>query len=405
MIAVLCLVRVDAVGRKKTVAECGKAPPLAKRGACAWDEAQRGRLEHNVRLVVHAVDDTTNRVYERAVRAFLLDVKRHNLSFGTYEERDGTLAEYLSDMCYVKNQPFSKASALFNGFMHIFEDHRNRLPVSSRALKSWLRMGFQNEGAPVPFEAVGLLLVDLFTEGKLYEGGAVLLQLDGWLREQDWGMLRASDVAESPSGEMALTLGRRERGEKVKTGSNQGVVISWPVTKAVMRAFKRWVELDELIFPMTQDKFRKAWHRALQRAGLPCFGPPHALRHAGASAYIAGGGCLESARRKGRWQTTAALQRYTKVHVLVGQRSRMAAEQLDRGAAFWKRPAEALQEAILASPAADSDLGRALLHELCDAYDSEVALGAVPSAEALPAGRPSTAGRARGRRAVVAERR
>ena len=40
----------------------------------------------------------------------------------------------------------------------------------TRALKSWLRMGFQNEGAPVPFEAVGLVLIDLFSDGKLYEG-------------------------------------------------------------------------------------------------------------------------------------------------------------------------------------------------------------------------------------------
>ena len=94
-------------------------------------------------------------------------------------------------MCYVMQLPFSRGSALFNGFMRIFEDHRNRLPVAARALKSWSRMGFQKEGAPVPFEAVGSVLYDLFEHGQLYEGAAVLLQLDGWLREQDWGLLRA----------------------------------------------------------------------------------------------------------------------------------------------------------------------------------------------------------------------
>ena len=262
MILLMCVMHVDAVGRKKGTDTIGVPPPLAKRGALAWEEAQSGRLHHNVRLVVHAVDDSTNKVYEKAVRTFLVDVKRHQLAFSTYEQRDLALAEYLSDMCYVKKESFGKASALFNGFMHIFEDHRNRLPISARALKSWLRMGFQNEGAPVPFEAVALVLLDLFSHGKLYEGGAVLLQLDGWLREQDWGMLRAADLAESPSGELALTLGRRERGEKVKTGSNQGVVVTWEVTKAVLRAFKRGCAPRDLVFPISQDKYRKAWHQA-----------------------------------------------------------------------------------------------------------------------------------------------
>ena len=56
-------------------------------------------------------------------------------------------------------------------------------------------------------EAVGLVIYDLFLNGKLYEGGAVLLQLDAWLREQDWCLLRRADVAEGPDGE------RCEKGE------------------------------------------------------------------------------------------------------------------------------------------------------------------------------------------------
>ena len=190
----------------------------------------------------------------------------------------------------------------------------------------------------------------------------------------------------------------------MKTGSNQGVVIAWDVTKAVLRAFSQGCIRDELIIPVSQDKYRKAWHRALQRSGLPCFGPPHALRHAGASAFIAAGGCLEAARRRGRWQTTSALQRYTKVHVLVEQQSRMTADQLQKGAAFWERPAEVLRAAILASPVADCALARALLEELRAAYGTQVPLLATKSAEALPAGRPSTAGRARGRRTSSATR-
>ena len=43
-----------------------RPPPLAKKGALAWDNARReGSPSHGVsRLAVHAVDDVTNRVYE-----------------------------------------------------------------------------------------------------------------------------------------------------------------------------------------------------------------------------------------------------------------------------------------------------------------------------------------------------
>ena len=69
--------------------------------------------------------------------------------------------------------------------------------------------------------------------------------------------------------------------------------------------------------------------------GLPGMGPPHAIRHSGAASFVAGGGCLEAARRKGRWQTAAALQRYTKTHVLVSQLAKMSAAQLREGEGFW----------------------------------------------------------------------
>ena len=120
-------------------------PPLSKKGVLAWDEAAHDRLLYTNRLVIRAVDDSTNRAYQRAVREFLVDVKRHQLDFTTYEARDIALADYLSDMCYVRQVGFGRANMLFNGFMRIFQDHRDRLPTAARALKSWQRLGQQGE--------------------------------------------------------------------------------------------------------------------------------------------------------------------------------------------------------------------------------------------------------------------
>ena len=269
-----------------------------------------------------------------------VDVERHELLLYTYAEDDAALGGYTPDMRYVRELFSSKASTLSNGVIHIFEDHRGRPPVAAKALRSWSRMGFQKKGAAVPFKALDGGLHDLFENGQLYEVTAVLLQLDGWLREQDWGLLWKTDVAVGPDGGVRLTMGRRERGGKVKTGASQGVVVAWQVTEVNLRAScKGAVPLDPL-FPISQDKYRKAWRMAFDRAGLEDFGPLHSLRRAGAAAYIVAGGSLEAARQKGRWQTTSALQRYTKLHVLIVQRSGLTSEQLERGRAFLQRSAQ-----------------------------------------------------------------
>ena len=66
----------------------------------------------------------------------MVEVKRSEHPLGTVAERDRALADYIADMCYVQQDSFMKASYLFNGFMHIFEDHGNFLPVAARVLKS-----------------------------------------------------------------------------------------------------------------------------------------------------------------------------------------------------------------------------------------------------------------------------
>ena len=173
------------------------------------------------------------------------------------------------------------------------------------------------------------------------------------------------------------------------------------MTKAVLRALRQGLEPLDLLFPISQDQCRRSWRRAIERTCLADFGPPHSLRHAGAAAYIASGGSLEAARRKGRWQTTSALQRYTEVHVLIEQRSRLTPEQLERGRAFWRRPAQKIAEAIYRSDAVLAPLAQDMVAELEAAHNDEVVLPQLESmadGSAEPSSRPSTAGRSRSRR-------
>ena len=196
---------------------------------------------------------------------------------------------------------------------------------------------------------------------------------------------------------MALTLGRRDRGEKVKTGANQGVVLSWQVSAAVVRALRRSCGPKDLIFPITQDKYRKEWRLAAEELGLKV-GPPHAIRHTGAATFVAAGGDLEAARRRGRWQTTTALQRYAKTHVLANALSRMSSEQIRGGVSFWAAPAASIIAAARASPRGSSGFAAELIHELRAVGDSSIEVATFDGGRALPTGRPSTAGCARASR-------
>eukprot|EP00959_Pyramimonas_sp_CCMP1952_P217447 4547495-Pyramimonas_sp.AAC.1 len=88
-------------------------------------------------------------------------------------------------------------------------------------------------------------------------------------------------------------------------------------------------------------------------------GPPHGIRHAGAAHYVANNGDLEYARRRGRWDTALALQRYAKTRVLIRRRAELQQQQLLDGEPCWASPGKATAAATRSSPAAKSPLRRA----------------------------------------------
>ena len=76
----------------------------------------------------------------------------------------------------------------------------------------------------------------------------------------------------------------------------------------------------------------------------------------------------------------------------------MTETQAREGVAFWAAPAEAVAKCIEESPVSQSPLARSLLKELRRARGCPVELPNFDGGRFLTAGRPSAAGRARGRR-------
>ena len=338
--------------------------PLSKRGAQAWDRVKEHPTLLSNRLLIHSVDDGTNRAYEKQVREMLYVVRRMGWDFATPAQRDTALAKYLEWLCYERNGSFSHGSQAFHGFLHIFPEHRDRMPLAARALRSWTALAAQGEGGPLALEAVGPIVCELCKRGELYPAVVVLLSVDCFLREQDWEGLLKRDIATDSYGQVALLFGVRERGQKVKTGSNQGVLVRWPITRGLLRVLLQHLEPDARVIPMSQGGFRAAWWRALKALDLDFCGPPHNLRHTGAANYVAAGGSLEQARRRGRWQAASSAHRYTKLHWLVRNRARLPGPVLQDGSRFLAAPETSMIQAIRAGPAAQTDLGKAMVKVL-----------------------------------------
>ena len=305
--------------------------PSEKRGALAWERAERGhRPEHDqvLRLLVHGVNDKTNSEYIKEVRIFLEKVLHERIPFNTTAMKDWALAREVDNMCYSRQEPFGKANKLIHGFLHCFPEHRGeQLPTALRALRCWERHGVSREGGPASREAIYCIAADLVAHSRWCEAIAVLVSLDGYLREQDWAGLRGEDiyVADHKAGtDVALMFGRAHRGESVKTGRDQGVALEDELMIAIFAAIRRSVRDNDKIFTFSQDAFRAAWWASLKRLNLEWIGPPHCLRHSGPSFDATRGRrSLEDIRRRGRWSQIKSCQRYAKPHALTMHYSRL----------------------------------------------------------------------------------
>eukprot|EP00974_Lingulodinium_polyedra_P091283 8851217-Lingulodinium_polyedra.AAC.1 len=79
----------------------------------------RALLEGAVnRLTLHAVDDGTNWVYTRAVRAFLQDARRCQLVFRDVDDIDRAAAAYMQDLCFLGGAGPMAGSNLLSGLTH-----------------------------------------------------------------------------------------------------------------------------------------------------------------------------------------------------------------------------------------------------------------------------------------------
>ena len=190
----------------------------------------------------------------------------------------------LSDSCYIFQLGVSKGDTLVSGFMQIFPEHRGCMPEAHSARGHRLVKG--GEGGPLASESIAAIAIEMTLTGALMPALALLLSEDCYLREQDWHQFTREDVS-GEDGRVCMILGVRDRGLKVKTGSNQGVTLDRAYIADILMALVASLEYGDPVFPFDPIQYRKEWWQALEALGLLWVGPPHNVRHSGPSADIA----------------------------------------------------------------------------------------------------------------------
>jgi hypothetical protein len=246
-----------------------------------------------------------------------------------------------------------------SGWVYLCPEVQHCLPRAWKCLLAWQRSYIGNEGGPEAEESIGVIMTAMTDLGYLEESRALAVALDGYLRTHDLFQLQVRDVivtslANTTVEEVALKLGVAERGESTKTGPRQGVRIDWPGTAELLKKQIKGKSPSARLFNSNATTYRRAWQEsvALVKTWKGCagfeVGPPHSVRHTGASRDAATGyRSLWQIQRRGRWQSEKSVLRYAKTHAwlechagLTATIRRLGTEALNfRG----ERPVQALE--------------------------------------------------------------
>ena len=254
-----------AAGGERTQGRTAAARTGARRSRLGSGPEKKGAPQWDNRPVVHSVDDSTNVVYEREVRAFLIYLQRGEVAFASVEGHSTAPGNYVSDLRYLKSDNRTNAPLTFGGFLRIFEPHRGELPAAHRALKSRERMRFGGEGRPTPTQEIAVIITRMLDKCHVLEAAALLLQLGGWLGEGEeagLGDVQAKLRELRPQRRRGFEAGRLRHGAEDPNGCRPGGRAgAASLSGRRARVLARGREPDDRAFPFARTALRRVWAR------------------------------------------------------------------------------------------------------------------------------------------------
>ena len=169
---------------------------------------------------------------------------------------------------------------------------------------------------------------------------ALPVAVDGYLREQGLFQLQCRDVIIGQDNDrVVLLLGRSRRGESSKTGRDQGVGLEDQYARKIINRRVAHLRPHQKVFDIKASHFRALWKEVADAVtgDQKLVGPPHSLRHTGASRDIASGRrSIEDIMIRGRWKVLASVSRYAKVHAWVEAYERQSERIKKEGGAILR---------------------------------------------------------------------
>ena len=326
------------------------------------DEAFAKQLAQQGHLELAAVNRATLKVYLQAVTDFV----EFTRSAPRQRERagrarmDGLLSMYLNTLFISSKPSLQHANNVFSGLLAFCPEVKGYLPRSHRTLKAFEKRHPPGERGPWSDRGVGAIAQEMLEAGEFEASLITCWQFLTFGRGQDWSRLRAHDLAftlneHGQPTSVAIKLGVQDRGERTKTGFNQGIDITPPdeflfillaMQLLVEARCRRTGRRDACVLKLSQSQYRKIWATAARKRGLPD-DPPHVLRHAGASYFYRFWQSLnlDALRRvqvQGRWNSLKSVKRYSKTFLIAHFDAKVSDAALSSGSLFWQQSARFL---------------------------------------------------------------
>ena len=321
----------DGPARGTSASKEGKAEKAARekqtrRGFGAWARTEnqtelKGVLDGEVNLLLaHSVIDTTySASYYPAVKDFLhWAIKRHP-TLETDEELDMAIADYMAELCYIHRDGMSAGSNLLAGVLATWPKLEGSLPHTARALKSWQRLDPGGAGEAIAAETAVVMAEDMRAHGDQESALFMEANMDTYWRQQDGFNLLREDVVILRGAQargrpllVALNFGVARRGERSKTGVDQGVIVDHQCVAEALAAHCEHLGPKDKVFKITREHFHEAYYASAARLGLR-LPPPHAVRHCGPSRdAFEHFRSLKEIQRRGRWEAESPVKRYSR---------------------------------------------------------------------------------------------
>lgn len=264
-------------------------------------------------LVAGAYANSTITRYRRAAHLFLqwALIPANGVQLSTFEEMDAALFKYLHHL-YRIGKGKTEAANTFYGLCVERPRVKPFLLTSRLALRGFIKLKPSRPWKPIPWH-VTLVIACWMARFKRAEYGlAVLLAFDCCLRVNELINLRFNDFAyggdyrfDDLDGKMIIRL------RTTKTGFNQGVAVSDPHVKYLMKTYLHSIirGANSKIFGFTDNQFRRVLSKACIALGLPHY-TPHSFRHGSACRDFINGVRIEDIMIHGRWKHNKSAYHY-----------------------------------------------------------------------------------------------